>query len=196
MRRGDIRTHMFHGFESGIVDTTTSPPSLYSSVVALRERGVLHDVGHGQGSFSWKVAEMCAKQAFWPDTISTDHHSGNVNGPVYDLPIIMSKLLHLGMPLYDVIKAVTETPALVIGKQHEIGSLSPGRNADVTILKWKECDVLLEDCHLQMRKIVKRLQPVAVWKSGEEIAVEEPWSEWPNHSEQYLEEQRKINAWN
>ena len=183
---------MFHGFESGIVDITTSPPALYPSMVASRERGVLHDIGHGQGSFSWTVAEMCAKQGFWPDTISTDHHSGNVNGPVYDLPIIMSKLLHLGMPLYDVIKAVTATPAATISRQNEIGSLSPGRCADVTVLKWEECDALLEDCHAQMRKITKRLEPIAVWKSGERIALEDPWPEWPNKNEQYLLEQRRI----
>ena len=195
MKRGDIRTHMFHEFESSIIDTTTIPHSLYPSVIASRERGIFHDIGHGQGSFSWTVAELCAKQSLWPDTISTDHHSGCVEGPAYDLPTIMSKLLHLGMPLYDVIKAVTSTPALIISKQDEIGSLMCGRLADVTVLKLTECDVLLEDCHVEMRKITKRLEPVAVWKSGERIPIEIPWKEWPNKSEQYLQEQQKINKW-
>ena len=50
-----------------------------------RDRGVIFDVGHGQGSFDWNVAEgVCCdkKSVFWPDVISTDLHTGNVNGPV------------------------------------------------------------------------------------------------------------------
>ena len=196
MQKGDIRTHMLHAFESGIVDSTTAPPSLYPSVLASRERGVLHDIGHGQGSFSWVAGDLCMKQQFWPDTISSDHHSGNISGPAYDLPTIMTRMLHLGMPLYEVIKAVTVSPAAAIGKESEIGSLSLGRRADVTVLKVSDCDVMLEDCHLEMRRIMKRVEPVAVWKSGERIEIEEqPWLEWPNRNKDYLEEQDRINAW-
>lgn len=195
LRKGDIRTHMFHAFESSIMDTTTSPPSLHPAVVASRERGVIHDIGHGQGSFSWSVGELCAKQGFWPDTISSDHHKGSIAGPAYDLPTTMTRMLHLGMPLYDVIKAVTLTPALTIRKANEIGSLSPGRIADVTVLKLSDCEVMLEDCHLEMRKITQRLEPVAVWKSGERISIEDQWPEWPNRSEEYIKEQERINSW-
>lgn len=195
LRSGDIRTHMFHAFESSIMDTTTSPPSLHPAVVASRERGVLHDIGHGQGSFSWIVGELCAKQGFWPDTISSDHHTGNVAGPAYDLTTVMTRMLHLGMPLYDIIKAVTLAPAMAISKENEIGSLSPGRNADVTVLKVSDCDIMLEDCHLEMRRITQRMEPVAVWRSGERINVKEQWSEWPNRSEKYLKGQERINSW-
>ena len=63
-----------------------------------RARGVIFDVGHGQGSFSWEVAEVCADQGFYPDVISTDLHSGNVGaaGMAKDLPWVMSKFLKLG----------------------------------------------------------------------------------------------------
>ncbi len=56
------------------------------------------DVGHGQGSFDWTVAERAAAIGMWPDTISSDLHSGNVDGPVHDLAHVMSKFLTLGMP--------------------------------------------------------------------------------------------------
>ena len=194
MRSGDIRTHMLHVFESSIMDDTTSPPSLHPAVVASRERGVLHDVGHGQGSFSWLVGELCAKQGFWPDTISSDNHKQNIVGPAYDLPTVMIRMLHFGMPLYDIIKAVTLTPALAIRKESEIGSLSPGRSADVTVLKLSDCDVMLEDCLLEMRKITQRLEPVAVWKSGERINIEEQLPEWPDRSKDYLQEQEQLNT--
>ena len=72
---------------------------------AQRQVGVLFDFGHGQGSFDWKVAEAAAQQGFWPDLISTDLHSGNVNGAAKDLPNVMTKLWALGMPLKKVIIA-------------------------------------------------------------------------------------------
>lgn len=186
---------MLHAFKSGILDTTTTPPSLHPAVMASRGRGVLHDIGHGEGSFAWSVGEVCAEHGLWPDTISTDHHKQSIDGPAYDLTTVMTKMLHLGMPLYDVIKAVTLNPAVAIRKEGRIGSLSPGRCADVTILKLTDCDVMLEDSHLEMRRITQRLEPVAVWRCGEKISIEERLPEWPNRSKQYLENQNRINAW-
>lgn len=63
------------------------------------ERGILFDVGHGQGAFDWKVAKAAAHCGFWPDLISTDLHSGNVQGAAKDLCYVMTKFLSLGMPL-------------------------------------------------------------------------------------------------
>ena len=177
------------------MDTTATPSTIHPAVIASRERGVLHDIGHGQGSFSWECGELCEKEGFWPDTISSDHHTGSTAGPAYDLTTVMSRMLHLGMPIYDIIKAVTINPALAIKKESEIGSLSPGRDADVTVLKLSDCDVMLEDCHLEMRKMTRRFEPVAVWRKGERIDVEELWQEWPNKSDKYLEQQQRINSW-
>lgn len=74
---GDIRTHMFHGFKSNIVDPVTC--CIDSCVLHAQHRGVYADLGHGQGGFSWTVAEIAAKENVWPDTISTDLHSGNTD---------------------------------------------------------------------------------------------------------------------
>lgn len=75
------------------------------------------------GSFSWDSLEACARDGFWPDLISTDLHVESMNGPAYDLTSVMTKLLHAGMPLVDVISAVTSKPAAAIGKSNIIGSL-------------------------------------------------------------------------
>lgn len=71
---------------------TVSWKVLFMSIILrnsnrAREKGVIFDVGHGQGSFDWCVAEnACSEHSkFWPDVISTDLHTGNVNGPVRDL---------------------------------------------------------------------------------------------------------------
>lgn len=61
--------------------------------------------------------------------------------------------------------------------------------ADVSVLRKVECDVLLEDCQTQMRRIKNRLVPVAVWRNGERINVEVAGSEggeWPNKDKEYL----------
>ena len=80
---------------------------VWPEAFAARERGILFDVGHGVGSFTWRVARAALAQGFPPDTISSDIHAHNHAGPVHDLPRTLSKLLHLGMPLQDVIAAAT-----------------------------------------------------------------------------------------
>ena len=97
LRHGDIYTHSLHGFSSRIISPLTG--HIHSDVHDARKRGVLFDVGHGCGSFSWTVAENCAKEGFWPDIISSDLHVESVDGPAYDLLTVMTKMLHVGMPL-------------------------------------------------------------------------------------------------
>nr|XP_022339401.1 uncharacterized protein LOC111134562 [Crassostrea virginica] len=177
LRPGDLYTHTFHPYRSCIVDPDTL--TIYSDVIEAKKRGVLYDVGHGQGSFGWTVAEICARTQFYPDTISTDLHSGNHIGPAYDLPIVMSKFLHLGMPLVDVIRAVTSTPAKAIGWGSRIGCLTPGKEADITVLKLKEGRFPMEDCQSQVRVLDKIFKPVAVWRAGNSHLITEP-TPFPN----------------
>ncbi|XP_064642399.1 deacetylase Oant_2987-like [Lineus longissimus] len=164
MHFGDIYTHMYHGFPNTIIDIKTK--RVCDSVKEARNRGVLFDLGHGLGSFSWTVAELCAKESFWPDSISSDLHTGNCHGPAHDLPFIMTKLLHVGMPLPYIIKAVTAAPANAIGKSNVIGSLMVGRAADITLLKIEDCDLQVEDCQSQIRHVTKQIAPEAVWRDG------------------------------
>ncbi|XP_033763537.1 LOW QUALITY PROTEIN: deacetylase Oant_2987-like [Pecten maximus] len=177
MAPGDIYTHTYHAFPSTIIDLETG--NIHDDVIEARRKGVLFETGHGQGSFSWTVAEMCAKSSFWPDIIGTDLHSGNMDGPVYDLPRVMTKLLHLGMPLYDVISAVTVNTAKAIGKGGEIGSLSTGLEADVTVMKIEEIERELEDSQSQTRRVRQWFTPVAVWRKGKRHEITEP-REIPN----------------
>ena len=99
------------------------------AAVRARERGVLFDVGHGVGSFAYRVARARAGPGVRPDTISSDLHAHNVDGPVFDQATTLSKLLHVGMPLADVIAATTSTPAAAVRRAGRIGALAarPGR---------------------------------------------------------------------
>jgi dihydroorotase len=130
LRPGDVLTHAFRPFPNApcTVQGTVKP-----AVLAARKRGVLFDIGHGMGSFSFKTARAMLANGFPPDTISSDVHALCINGPAYDQVTTMSKFLCLGMSLSDVIKASTETAAFAL-KRPELGSLKPGSAGDATLL--------------------------------------------------------------
>ncbi len=169
MDAGDIYTHCFHAYPNTILEAESH--KIHDSVLGARSQGILFDIGHGMGSFSWTVAEACAQQNFWPDTISTDIHSLNMDGPVYDMPTVMTRMLQVGMPLPDVIRASTLTPAKTIGWDDRIGTLEVGREADITALRLEDSALELEDCHAQLRQLSHRFVPKAVWRAGEQGAI-------------------------
>ena len=143
LRPGDIITHIYHGHSHGILD---DHHSIWEDVIEGRTRGIIMDVGHGAGSFKFDVAKSAFEHGFFPDTISTDLYTMNVNGPVYDLPTTMSKMLNLGMPIEDIICSTSSIPAKVIGRP-ELGSLSPGSTADVSIFELEEKNFEFTDSH-------------------------------------------------
>jgi dihydroorotase len=139
---GDIITHCFHANEGGILGPDGR---LHPEVARARARGVLFDVGHGAGSFAYRVARAAFAQDFPPDTVSSDLHAHNVAGPVYDQATTLSKLLHCGMSLAAVIAATTAAPAAAIRRVGEIGSLAPGSGADLTGLELRTGEWVLPD---------------------------------------------------
>ena len=134
MRPGDVVTHCFHGNEGGLLD---EGGRVWPEAVAARERGILFDVGHGVGSFTWRVARAALAQGFPPDTISSDIHAYNHAGPVHDLPRTLSKLLHLGMPLDEVIAAATVRVGEHLARVAPagLGTLAPGAPGDLSLLE-------------------------------------------------------------
>lgn len=164
MRAGDIYTHLYHPHEDHGFDQHGAP---LDAMLEARSRGVLFDVGHGVGAFVWRVAEpACQQFNFWPDTISTDLHQFNLHGPVFDLPATMSKFLYLGMSLEGVIRATTSAPAKAMGLQNRLGSLCPGLQADIVLLKREQGTFPLSDTEGQIRIAGERLVPVSVCKRG------------------------------
>jgi dihydroorotase len=129
LRPGDILTHCFRPFPNSPLSADGRPRH---AILAARERGVLFDVGHGMGSFSFDVASAMLKAGFAPDTISSDIHDLNLNGPVFDQATTLSKFLALGMSLADVVQATTANPAAAI-RRPDLGTLRPGSIGDATI---------------------------------------------------------------
>lgn len=139
---GDIVTHCFHGNEGGILQPDGR---LFPAVVRAHDRGVLFDVGHGIGSFTYRVARAALRQGFPPDSISSDIHAHNIAGPAYDQATTLSKLLHVGMSLGEIIRATTAAPAAAIRRGATLGSLSPGREADLTAFELRTGSWTLTD---------------------------------------------------
>ncbi|HRX37742.1 MAG TPA: amidohydrolase/deacetylase family metallohydrolase, partial [Aestuariivirga sp.] len=130
LRPGDVLTHAFRPFPNA---PCTAQGKVKAAVIAARKRGVLFDIGHGMGSFSFKTARAMLANGFEPDTISSDVHALCIDGPAFDQATTMSKFLCLGMSLPNVIKASTETAAFAL-KRPELGSLKPGSAGDATLL--------------------------------------------------------------
>ena len=159
----DILTHCFHGSRCGILDDGRK---VRKSVHEAMERGVIFDVGHGAGSFSWDTVETAMNQGVAPQTISSDLHIYNVNGPVYDLANVVTKFLHLGMPLDDAIAKVTSVPAEVILMSDKIGTLTPGAWGDAIISELREGEFQLMDSRGEARISRQNFVPVTVVKGG------------------------------
>lgn len=163
MRRGDILTHCFHSMPCGIFDDRGQVRDSVRDAIA---RGVIFDVGHGAGSFSWHVVESALEQGILPTTISSDLHVYNVDGPVFDLVTTASKFLHLGLPLEDVIAKITAVPAQIIHYANRIGTLIPGAWGDATLLMLETGAFPLLDSQGVARTGRQRLVPVGVVRGG------------------------------
>ncbi len=132
LRPGDILTHCF-GQVAGR-ETITSKGAIAPFATKAQANGIIFDVGHGGGSFVYEIANAATKSGFFPNTISTDLHTGSMNAGMKDMTMVMTKLLNLGMSFKDVIMASTWKPAQVI-KKTNLGNLSIGNAADIAVFR-------------------------------------------------------------
>ncbi len=164
MRPGDMHTHMFNDRQVEIVSRFNGKVQDYA--LEARRRGVLFDLGHGGGSFLWPVATAAARQAFWPDTISTDLHTSSIMMQQSDMPNCMSKMMLLGMTLQDAVRKSTEMPAKSIKRFPELGTLSEGREADVAVLALRDGVFAFKDSWGKKKLGTKKLENVLTIRAG------------------------------
>ncbi len=148
LSEGDIVTHCTTPGDMGLVDRRGT---LKHCVREALDRGVLFDTGHGYGAFSFEIAEAIRTLAALPHIISSDIHQLSARGPMFDLPTCMSKFLALGMPLADVVLAVTAAPARAMRRADEVGSLQVGRRADLSLFELTAGEFTLYDVDLAAR---------------------------------------------
>jgi len=139
LRPGDIFTHTYTLLPNDVRETIVDEEKgkVKPFVWEARKRGIVFDVGYGGASFNYTQALPAMKEGFYPTTISTDLHTGSMNGSMKDMLSVMSKFLQMGMPLEEVIKASTWTPAKVIQRE-SLGHLSEGAIADIAVFSMRK----------------------------------------------------------
>jgi dihydroorotase len=185
---GDILTHCFSGESMKIVD---EKGKLLDAARKAWEDGLVLDLAHGAGAFSFETAEALVSQGCWPDVISTDLHQRSIVGPnlmdspgdsgagtsneswdaqsviaqvrgsgepVFNLLTCIDKMLFLGMSFTDAIKATTSRPAEVLGLKGEVGTLTPGAQADVAAFVVETGDFELHDTCGNVRRARQRVR--------------------------------------
>jgi dihydroorotase len=171
LRPGDIHTHNFAAHFPVIDDDGKVNPDLFEA----QKKGVIFDLGHGAGSFVYRNAVPAIKQGFIPNTISTDLHGANSNGPVITMIHVMSKLLNLGLPLEDIIRRSTINPANAI-HHPELGNLSPGSSADIAVIKLVKGDFAFLDSSGGKLPGDKKLECMMTVSGGKVVYDPNAWS--------------------
>lgn len=144
-RPGDIFTHCFaNGAKNRetIVDNATGKVKPF--VFEAQKKGVVFDVGHGGGAFTFAQAIPALEQGFMPNSISSDWNKNSMNGAMKDLPNVMSKFLAMGLDLKTVIRLTTMNPAKEIQRE-DLGNLSVGGDADVAVFNLRKGNFGFED---------------------------------------------------
>jgi dihydroorotase len=153
---GDIVTHCFHGKRGG---NLLEEESLFQHATRLQAEGLVLDIGHGFASFSYDTARQAIERGLWPSTISTDLHLRNINGPVYELSLVMSKLLALGLPLESIIHMVTTRARRAISEP-VIDPLAVGTRAALTVFDLADTRLTLPDSMGSQLILTQRIRPV------------------------------------
>jgi dihydroorotase len=169
LRAGDVITHAFRG-ASGVLDPSGAVTAEFKDAV---DRGVRLDIGHSGTDFRFATARRLFDQGYLPTTISTDLNVFNVDAPVVSLAETISKVWALGVPLAEAIAMASSRTADVIGRADELGSLSPGRAAEVSVLRIDEGEAVLSD-GFETITAARRLAPVGCLRAGEWIEADHP----------------------
>lgn len=171
LKGGDILTHCFTGQNMKIVDESGDMLPEFKELV---KQGLVLDIGHGAGSFSFDTTEKMLAHGVMPDVISTDIHQLAVQGPCFDMPTTLSKFLSFGMTLSQVIERATSKPAAAM-RRPDLGTLKPGSLADVALFRMEEGPVTFQDIHMNERQGNQRLINTLTMIGGEVLErVEDP----------------------
>ncbi len=164
MSPGDIHTHLY----AAHIPLLDEGKKVADYVRRARQRGIIFDTGHGNGSFWFRIAVPAMAQTFPPDTISTDLHKSSRMLPNATMPITMSKFLNLGMSLQEIIYRSTHKPAEVI-RHPQLGHLSIGAEADLAAFALHEGDFAFVDSGRARMKGRQKLECELTLRAGQVV---------------------------
>src|SRR5712691_1981035 len=139
---GDILTHYFTANPGGVLDANGK---LVPEAREAADRGVWFDTAHGRMNFSFDVGRRIIDQGVLPHCISTDLTVPGRLDTVHSMTEMMTRFLGLGFTLPQVVTMCTANPARAIGAADRLGSLTIGRQADISVLEVREGDWTVYD---------------------------------------------------
>lgn len=174
LEKGDILTHAFTDKPGGVFRLDGNPlPGLEEAL----GRGVYLDAAPGRGHLNFKLAQAAMQRGFLPQAFGTDVVKLDEEQPhFYNVAVVASKFMALGLTLKDAIAAGTCNPARMLNEQERRGSLKPGMKADISILGYHEGEFLFHDGragNLIPGKLC--LSPQGTVKNGKFIPVRESY---------------------
>jgi dihydroorotase len=137
------------------------------------------------------MAKLVIDAGIVPFTLGADLHGYNVQMPKsaddevresnpffgvapFSLTIAMSELLGLGVPLEQIVAMVTSNPAKMLRLEDEIGTLAPGRIADVSVLDRLTGSFRLTDNSAKEQIVDTLIYPDFCLRKGERIKADSP----------------------
>jgi dihydroorotase len=196
---GDILAHPFTRFPSGFAAEDGTIHPLVREAIA---KGVRIDVGRG-AHFSFKNAELVLGAGILPFTLGADLHGYNVRlkdggrayrgmftgegidsivaddraSPFerpYSLHHAMTELLALGVPLAEIVRMATTNAATMLGLEDELGALSVGMPADISVMRIVDGDFTLVDSESVTRKATQLIHPECALRAGKVHRADSP----------------------
>lgn len=172
LRPGDIVTHMYQNTGYSILENG----QVSREVKEAREKGILFEAADARAHFSFEVGEAAMKEKFYPDFIGTDltKLSMHLRPTSFNMAMQVSKYVFLGLPFLETIKRCTWNPAVSMGISGRVGSLKPGKQADIAVFRPCRRKNVFGDrpysdktCSLRTGDLV--YEPVLTVKNGEMV---------------------------
>lgn len=168
LRPGDIFTHTYSDGPEERETIVDEKGRLKPFIKKAQEKGVIFDLGHGGGAFTWKQAVPATAQGFVADVISTDLHTQSMNSGMKDLTNVMSKMMALGVSLNEVVRRTTWIPAQIIHRE-DLGHLSKGAVADIAIFTVRKGDFGFLDVRRQRYAGHEKLETELTLREGKVV---------------------------
>ena len=165
LQPGDLLTHLYTAAPGRVIDDNNH---VLPGLEEARQRGVILDAAHGRRNLSFAVARRLIDRGVVPFTISTDVTTPGweVAGPMTHN---MGRFLALGFTLGDVVRMCTHNPATMLGAGEDLGTLTEGTVADVTVLESVPGPWRFEDAEGDTIDGGLALRPVLTLKDGHAI---------------------------
>lgn len=160
MKSGDVLCHTLAG-NSDVMSILDENGQIRPCVLEARKRGVIFDFSHGTNAYSYDTAEAAWKAGFFTDTVSSDLHKRNVNGPVYNMGVILSKVRGLtGKPWWWILNKAVAEPVRLQGISDKAVEIREGMEADLTVFRIDEGSFVYPDSKKETREFTEKATAV------------------------------------